>query len=56
MRVTSVTQVLEAMWDESISLFLTPQAFSNIIPGANLSLTCYMPCYICHSGTGGDVG
>jgi hypothetical protein len=29
-------QVLEAMWDESISLCLTPQAFSNINPGADI--------------------
>jgi hypothetical protein len=28
--------VLEAMWDESISLCLTPQAFSNINPGADI--------------------
>lgn len=29
-------QVLEAMWDDSISLCLTPQAFSNINPGSDI--------------------
>jgi hypothetical protein len=29
-------QVLEAMWDDSCSLVLTPQAFSNINPKADI--------------------
>ncbi|WIA20938.1 hypothetical protein OEZ85_005279 [Tetradesmus obliquus] len=29
-------KVLEAMWDDSISLCLTPQAFSNINPGSDI--------------------
>jgi hypothetical protein len=31
-----VLQVLEAMWDDSCSLVLTPQAFSNINPKADI--------------------
>lgn len=31
-----VLQVLEAMWDDSCSLCLTPQAFSNINPKADI--------------------
>lgn len=30
------TQILEALWDESTSLCLTPQAFSNIVPASDL--------------------
>jgi hypothetical protein len=30
------TKVLEAMWDESVALTLTPQAFSNINPNADI--------------------
>lgn len=31
-----ILQVLEAMWDDSCSLVLTPQAFSNINPKADI--------------------
>lgn len=31
-----LAQVLEAMWDDSCSLVLTPQAFSNINPKADI--------------------
>jgi hypothetical protein len=29
-------QILEAMWDDSVALCLTPQAFSNINPKADI--------------------
>jgi hypothetical protein len=35
LRILSL-QVLEAMWDDSCSLVLTPQAFSNINPKADI--------------------